>query len=147
MDTTDKVILNLIQENARISNAELSRTLNMAPSGVLERVKKLEASNLIERYETRINHKMLGRGLTVFIQVDTDEPLGSTKIGHQLAEIPEIQEVHDVTGKYTYFVKARVKDSDDHSRLLKKMGELGVRSARTTVVLSTIKETLKIEIE
>ena len=147
MDTTDKNILNIMQEDARISNAELARRLGMAPSGILERVKKLESSGVIERYETRVNHKMLGRSLTTFIQVDTDERLGDINVGLLLAKIPEVQEVYDVTGKHSYLVKARVKDSDAHSQLLKKMGELGVKTARTTVVLSSIKETLKIELE
>jgi len=147
MDTVDIKIVNMLQENAKTTNAELARQLGMAPSGVLERVKKLEASSLIQRYETRVNHRMLGLGLTTFIQVDTDEPLGSTAIGHLLAEVPEIQEVHSVTGKYSYLVKARVKDSDHHNELLKKMGALGVKNARTTVVLETIKETLKIELD
>lgn len=146
MDNIDLKILNIIQNNAKISNAEIARQLDMAPSGILERVKKLEASGIIEKYEVRLNPKKLGLGLTTFIQAYTDETLGSNDIGRKLASLPEIQEVHDVTGKSTYLIKARVRDSDHHNELLKKMGKLGVRDARTTMVLETIKESLKIEL-
>lgn len=147
MDSVDIEILNIMQKNAKTSNADIARSLGMAPSGILERVKKLEASKLIVGYEARLNHKMIGMALTTFIQVHTDERLGETAIGQKLAELPEVQEVHAVTGKFAYLVKARVKDSDHHNDLLKRMGELGVRDAMTTVVLETLKETLKLKLD
>jgi len=145
MDNIDRKILNIIQKNAKTSNAEIARRIGMAPSGILERIKKLESSGLIQSYEARINHKMLGLALTTFILLDTDEHLGNTGIGTKLAKIPELQEVHSVTGEYSYLVKARVKDSDHHNELLRRMGKLGVKNARTTMVLETIKETLNLD--
>ena len=56
IDEIDKKILNLLQKNARISNAEIARQINMAPSGVLERIRKLEKKGVILGYETRLNH-------------------------------------------------------------------------------------------
>ena len=59
LDKTDLHILRLMQDNARISNADLARELGMAPSGVLERVKKLEAKGVIQQYTARINPEAL----------------------------------------------------------------------------------------
>jgi len=148
MDKIDKKILNLIQDDAKISNAEIARRLDMAPSGILERVRRLEESGLILGYEARVNHKMLGLSLTSFIQVETYEPLGSREVGELLAKVPGIQEVHAVAGKYCYLVKARVKDSDSHNELIKMMGRIkDVKNARTTIVLETIKESLKLDVD
>ncbi|NNF47714.1 MAG: winged helix-turn-helix transcriptional regulator, partial [Desulfofustis sp.] len=91
IDDIDLHILNIIQNNGKISNAKLARQLQMAPSGVLERVRKLEKKGILEGYEVRLNPVKLGLTVTAFIHILTSDSVGSTKIGEQLAEIPEIQ--------------------------------------------------------
>ena len=96
MDTTDLKILKMMQENARISNAAISRNLDMAPSAVLERIRKLESKDIIRGYEVRINPESLDYGLVAFIFVREIEGKGSWDTGGQLAKIPEVLEVHHV---------------------------------------------------
>ena len=67
LDKTDLHILRLMQENARISNADMARELGMAPSGVLERVKKLEQKQVLLQYTARINPLAVGQKLLAFI--------------------------------------------------------------------------------
>ena len=141
IDSTDLNILNIIQNNGRISNAELARIVKMAPSGVLERVKKLERKGIILGYEVRLNHKALGVSLAAFIHIKTMDAVGSTEIGRQLAGIPEIQEVHWIAGEFNYLIKAKITTTDSLTALLQKIGAVkGVTDSRTTLVLDTLKE-------
>ncbi|MDP3479830.1 MAG: Lrp/AsnC family transcriptional regulator, partial [Desulfoprunum sp.] len=94
IDEIDIEILNIIQNNGKIPNAELARQLNMAPSGVLERVKKLEKEGVILGYEVRLNPKAIGLSLTVFMHLKTADAVGVTTIGKEIAGIPAVQEVH-----------------------------------------------------
>jgi Lrp/AsnC family leucine-responsive transcriptional regulator len=143
MDTIDKNILNFIQKNSRISNVEIARKLDMAPSAILARMRRLEQRKVIERYEAGLNPHAFGFKLMCFILVRTNENVGSTAIGRKLAVIPEVQEVHFLAGEFCYMLKVRVPDTDCLEQLLKKIGSLGeIRDTRTTLVLRTIKETL-----
>lgn len=142
LDDIDLNILNILQSNGKISNAELARQLGMAPSGVLERVKKLEQKGVIQSYAARLSPQALGIFLSVFILVKTEDEVGSAAIGKQLAQIPEVQEVHWIAGEYNYLLKARVSSTETLAKLMKDFGEIsGVRDSRTTLVLDTIKET------
>ncbi len=148
IDEIDKKNLNLLQNNARISNAEIARRINMAPSGVLERIRKLEKKGVILGYETRLNHKILGLVLTVLILVKTKDAVGSTLIGEEIAKIGEVQEVFYIAGEYNYLVKARISDTDNLKELLKKFGDIGgVVDTRTTLVIDELLETLKLDLD
>ena len=141
IDSTDLNILNIIQNDGKISNVELARQLNMAPSGILERVRKLEKRGIIEGHEVRLNGTKLGLTVTAFIHILTSDAVGSTFVGERLAAFPEIQEVHWIAGDYNYLVKTKLRDASDLRGLLKKFGEIdGLSDTRTTLVLETVKE-------
>ena len=92
LDKTDLSILTLMQDNARISNADLARELEMAPSAVLERVKKLEQKKVILQYTTRLNPAPLQQKLLAFIFMKVTDGLGCSTSAKALAKIPEVQE-------------------------------------------------------
>jgi Lrp/AsnC family leucine-responsive transcriptional regulator len=142
LDKTDLHILRLMQENARISNADLARELGMAPSGVLERVKKLEQKGVILQYTTRINPASLQQKLLAFIFMKAADGPGCNDTAKQLAEIPEVQEVHHVAGDDCYLVKVRTHDSATLMNLMRsKFSTIpNLLSTRTTIVLETVKE-------
>ncbi|MEO8138584.1 MAG: Lrp/AsnC family transcriptional regulator [Gemmatimonadota bacterium] len=144
LDVTDRTILELLQANGRVSNADIARHLGMAPSAILDRIRKLEQRGVIEGYAARINPVAVGLGLTAFVMVRTEERAGSGAIGQALSRQPEVLEVHHVAGEDCYLVKVRVPDTEALSRLLReRFGRLkGVRSTRTTIVLSTVKDTV-----
>lgn len=145
-DDTDAKILTMLQKDARISNAEIARRLGMAPSAVLERVRKLEARGAILGYEARINPRAVNAGLLAFIFVRTESICGDLEVGKALAAIPEAQEIHNVAGEDCYLVKARVADPEALGRLLReRIGRIpSVRSTRSTIVLETLKETAQL---
>ncbi|OGV48222.1 MAG: AsnC family transcriptional regulator [Lentisphaerae bacterium GWF2_52_8] len=148
LDATDKKILGELAVNARIANAELAKRVGMVPSGVLERVRKLESKGIIQNYETRLDHKQIGFDLTTFVLVKTCEAVGATKLGEKLAELPCVQEVHFLAGEYCYLLKLRVRNVDAHARFLQQIGNLkGISGTQTTMVLKTLKETLALSLE
>jgi len=146
IDDIDGKILSILQNDARTSNAEIARRLAMAPSAILERIRKLETRGLIDGYEARLNPEALDLGLLAFIYVRADERIGSRVIGEELAAFPEVQEVHHIAGEDCYLLKVRVADTNALSDLLRqRLGPIdAIRSTRTTIVLSTIKETAQI---
>lgn len=143
----DKQILNIIQKDARITNAEIARQVGLVPSAVLERVKKLEERGVIRGYTTQIDSAEMGYGLTAFVAVRTHECCGETD--KYLSQIPEVLEVHDVAGEDSYLLKVRVKNTEDLSRLLRERlkNVPNVAGTKTTVVLKTIKETTALPLE
>ncbi len=143
IDAVDRKILKILQNNARVSNAEIARRVDMAPSGVLERIRKLESRGVVCGYEARLDPHALGLALTTFILVRTEEPVGSWAIGEKLARIPEVQEIHYIAGDYCYILKVRVADADALRDLLGKFGRFPeVSDTRTTLVLNSIKDSL-----
>ena len=142
LDKVDLSILRLMQENARISNADLARELEMAPSAVLERVKKLEQKNVILQYTTRLNPAPLQQKLLAFISMKAADGLGSNSVGQALAKIPEVQEVHHIAGEDCYLIKVRTADSSSLMDLMRNSFSKipNILSTRTTIVLETVKE-------
>ncbi|MGM0646642.1 MAG: Lrp/AsnC family transcriptional regulator [Thermodesulfobacteriota bacterium] len=141
IDETDIQILQILQENARTSNAAIARTIGMAPSAVLERIRKLEKRDIIQGYEVKLNAQKLGLALTAFIRVGSEERVGSTQTGHNLAALPEVQEVHHVAGPECYLVKVHVPDNESLGHLLHRFGAIhGVSYTHTVLVLTPIKE-------
>ncbi len=140
-------ILKILQKKGRISNAEIARQVGLAPSAVLERLRKLEDQGVITDYIAKIDKRQLGFNIVAFIFIRSSDLAGGTE--HPLAEIPEVLEVHDIVGEYSYLVKVCAKDSDDLKRLVRK--EIGmlpnVTATNTILVLETTKETTVLPIE
>ncbi|HWV57206.1 MAG TPA: Lrp/AsnC family transcriptional regulator [Longimicrobiales bacterium] len=148
MDAVDRQIVALLQENARMPNAEIARRVGMAPSAVLERVRKLEARGILQGYAAIVNPRSLGFGLTAFVFVRAEEPTWAVETAERLAAIPGVQEVHQVAGEDCFLVKVRVEDTDALGHLLRdEVGAIpSVRSTRTTIVLGTVKETMALPV-
>jgi Lrp/AsnC family leucine-responsive transcriptional regulator len=142
LDKVDLEILQLMQGNARISNADMARELKMAPSAVLERVKKLEQRQIIRQYTARINPDALNQKLVAFIFMKSSEGMGSNNTAKELAIIPEVQEVHHVAGDDCYLIKVRTADSSSLMSLMRNtLSKIpNILSTRTTIVLETVKE-------
>ena len=142
LDHIDREILSLLQENARVSNADIARELSMAPSAVLERVKKLEQKNIILQFTTRLNPSALHQNLLAYVFIKASDGIGCTDTASALASIPEVQEVHHVAGDDCYLVKIRTFDSSSLVELMRNsIAKIpNILSTRTTIVLETVKE-------
>ncbi|ADW18468.1 transcriptional regulator, AsnC family [Desulfobulbus propionicus DSM 2032] len=148
LDETSLKILKILQEKARIPNVEVARQVEMAPSAVLERIRKLERQGFIDGYEVRLNPERFDRRQIAFIEVQTRSVGDHPPTGQQLAAIPEVQEVHYVAGHDGYLVKLRVADTAELAAIIREKIAIinEVVSTRTTTVLQTYKETARIPI-
>lgn len=143
LDATDLEILNLMQDNARISNADMARQLNLAPSAVLERVKKLEQRKVIDGYSARISPAAIDQKLLAFIFIRSSEGFTcSSKTAQALAKIPEVQEVHHIAGEDCFLVKVRTADAASLMDLMRKSFQKipNIASTKSIIVLETVKE-------
>ena len=149
IDDMDRRIMRIMQEDGRVSNAEVARQVGMAPSATLERIRKLEERGLILGFAARLNPEPLGQALLAYVFVQTEERVWQRGTGEALAQIPEVQEVHHIAGEDCFLVKVRARDTAALARLLReRFGAIEtVRSTRTTIVLNTVKETITLPLE
>ena len=142
-------ILKILQEKARIPNVEVARQVEMAPSAVLERIRKMERQGIIDGYEVRLNPQRFNRQQIAFVEIRTSFAGDRPETGKALAAIPEVQEVHYVASDADcYLIKLRVADTAELAVIIReKIAGIGeVVSTRTTTVLQTYKETARIPI-
>jgi Lrp/AsnC family leucine-responsive transcriptional regulator len=148
IDDIDLQILHKLQENARETQVEIARAVGLAPSAVLERIRKLEARRVIRGYAAQLDAAALGQGMLAFVAVRSAESPSDDSVARQLGDLPEVLEVHHVAGEDCYLVKVRTRSSEHLGALLRtQIGKIpGVRSTRTTIVLETMKETSRLTI-
>ncbi len=148
IDATDREILAILQENARTTNADIARRVNMAPSAVLERIRKLEERGIIRGYAAILSPSALGLGLLAYVAVRSEGGVWQGDFAATLSQVPEVQEVHHIAGDDCFLVKVRTSDTGALGELLRdRIGALpSVRSTRTTVVLETVKESSQLPI-
>jgi Lrp/AsnC family leucine-responsive transcriptional regulator len=148
VDSLDLRILEILQANARETQADIARDVGLAPSAVLERVRKLEAKGVIRGYTTLVDPRPLALPLLAFVAVRSEEAGTEYQVAQALAQNPEVLEVHHVAGDDCYLVKVRARDAEHLGALLRtRFSRIpGVRSTRTTIVLETVKETSRLPI-
>lgn len=149
MDKTNIKILRILQKKARIPNVEVSRMIDLAPSAVLERIRKMEKQGIIDGYEVRLNPKRFGRSQVSFMHIQVLPKGDYHQIAQELSEYPEIQEVHYIAGEDSFLIKIRTADTDELNTLLHNSIKSidGVGTTRTLPVLATHKETAQIPID
>ncbi|MCP4360546.1 MAG: Lrp/AsnC family transcriptional regulator [Chloroflexi bacterium] len=151
IDDTDRQILMLLQDNARLSNAAVAEQVGLTASTVFERIKKLEKRGIIKKYVALVDPEALGKPITAFIRLTVgttpDEDYETVK--KQLIQIcrtdPDIQECHTVAGEDCYILKVRIANTQQLEKLLERMRtQAMVIRSTSNIVLSTFKEETKI---
>jgi Lrp/AsnC family transcriptional regulator, leucine-responsive regulatory protein len=149
IDNTDRVILMLLQDNARATQTEIAKAVGLAPSAVLERMRKLEARGAIRGYVALVDPHVVDQRMLAFVAVRTST-VGEEErvVAERLAAIPEVLEVHFVAGEDCLLLKMRARDAEHIGELLRhQVGTVpGVRSTRTTIVLGSMKESPRIPV-
>ena len=148
-DEIDEKILLILQNGERNSNAEIARQVGLVPSAITERIRKLEERGIIRGYGVDLDPRKVGMGLTAFVFVRSNEPVGGDSTGDRLSAIPEVQEVHHIAGEDCYMVKLRAADTIDLRHILTdRFGAIEtVTGTRTVIVLETIKETTHLPVD
>jgi Lrp/AsnC family leucine-responsive transcriptional regulator len=142
MDRVDTQILNLLQDNAKLPQADIARQVGLSPAAVNERIRKLETQGAIRRYVAILDEEKIGCDVTAFIEVFVEHPRFERSFVDAMKALPEVQEVHHVTGEFSCLLKVKTYDRKSLKELLlERINALeGVRQTRTVIVLSTSKE-------
>ena len=116
----DRKILRSLQQNARLSFAELARQVGLTTTPFKERVKRLERDGYISGYHARLDPGKLDRGLVVFVQITLQRTAGNAfrEFTEAIQDVPEVEECYLVAGNFDYLIKARVKDMTQYREFL-----------------------------
>lgn len=143
LDRLDRRILNELQADGRITNAELAARVGLAPTSMSDRLRRLQKSGYILGFTARVDPHMVGLGLLVFVEVSLDKttPDAFDKFAKAVRLAPEVLECHMVAGGFDYLVKARVTDMSHYRSFL---GDVllslpGVDETRTYPVMEEVK--------
>jgi Lrp/AsnC family transcriptional regulator, leucine-responsive regulatory protein len=148
IDKIDRKILQVLQEDGRISNLKLAETIGLSPTAVLARTQRLQREGIILGYEARLNPAKLGRGMAVFVEVLLDRTTSGVFDAFKAAVQVhgEIMECHLVAGGFDYLLKLRVQDMAAYRDFAGRVLWLlpGVRETRTYAVMEEVKETTQL---
>lgn len=142
IDERDRQILQLVQRDASLAQAEIARQVGLSTAAVHERLKKLEASGVIRRWTAVVDGPAVGAAITAFVEVFLDHPRHEPALLERVVGLDEVLECHHVTGEFSLLLKVRVHDMEAlRQLLLHQLSALeGVSRTRTVMVLSTVKE-------
>lgn len=144
MDAIDLLIIAELKENSRQSASQISKKIHMSVSSVSERIKKLEASGVIEKYTIKINRKKNDENLMAFILVNLDRNKKTENFKKLISAHPAVLECHHIAGSSDFILQIVLKDTDALDDFLgNSLGSItGVVSSNTIIVLKTLKEEL-----
>ena len=138
IDPSDKIILSHLQQDSRISYAELANKVGLSVGAVHERVKKLERKGIIKRYRVDVDPETIGLMLTAFVAVQLKGDCHCRSILPQLKAFPEIEEVYSVAGEIDVILKIHSTNTKTLEDLLYRIKAIkGITRMTTRVVLST----------
>ncbi len=142
LDERDIEIVKILLKSAATPKSEVARRLGVAPSVVSDRVRRLERSGVIRRFETRLNARQLGYPLLAFIFITERKPTGGIDLGAELSSVTGVEEVHKIAGDDCFLVKIRARDPEALAEVLdSQIARMkNVAATRTTIVLRTVKE-------
>ena len=150
LDETDKKILNILQEDARITNVQLASNIGISPPAMLERVKRLEKNGIIKKYAALVDPQKVGKDTFAFVAVSLSH--------HQISSIDlfikainnldEVLECHHVTGENDFLLKIAVNNIQEYEKFIleKFTGIIGVNKINTSFILSTFKYKTKLQL-
>jgi|SRR5579859_638644 len=141
MDTTDLKILDLLQQDARMTNADIAEQVNLTASSVYERVRKMQEQGVIQRYTIQVDPGALGKPLTAFIRLTVAYDERQAAGVAALRDDPDVLECYSVAGEDCYIIKTRVGSPGELEALIHRIrGRLTVLRSVTMIALSAIKE-------
>lgn len=141
LDAIDIEILDLLQKESHISNAELARRVNLSSPATHARIKRLESEGFIERQVAILNQEKLGFDLLCYIFISTNIHQSELleKLEGSLATMAEILECHCLTGEHDYLLKVVIRDRKELDYFIRKLNTLGISKIQTNLSLREVK--------
>ncbi len=147
LDPVDLEILRLLQEDARMPNAEIGRRIGTATSTVFARLKRLKEAGVVRAFEARLDPGAVGLGVTAFVFLSATEVSREDDVEEALLRMPEVLELHKIAGNDSFLAKVRAPDNGTLGRRLREGVEsASVSSIRTIVVLATALERTSVDL-
>ncbi len=150
LDEIDLQILRMMQEDGRMTNADLARQIGLSPPSVLQRVRKLEENGLIRYYTAVLEADKLGFGLTVLAQISLalhqEQPI--ERFRREVFTIPEVLECHHVSGEFDFLLKIVIEDMHAYEVLVReRLSKIkGLGKIQSCFVLASVKQTTRLPI-
>ncbi|MCG5074330.1 Lrp/AsnC family transcriptional regulator [Paraburkholderia tagetis] len=150
LDNQDRKILRALQQNARLSNAELAEQVGMSTTACWNRTRQLEADGYIDGYVALVNQRKLGFADIVILEVTLDrhEDDALARFGAELAALPEVLEAYLVSGEYDYWIKVAVDGTAGYERFLReKLYRISsIRHSRSMFALRCMKDVASMQV-
>ena len=151
LDSIDRRILDLLQQNGRLTMTELGEQVGLSTSPCSQRVKRLEAQGVITGYHARVNPAALGRSLLVFVEITLAQKSEQIfkKVRDELQNMPEVLECHLISGSFDYLVKARLSAMREYRDLLGQILRQIPAPAQSNsyVVMEEVKESFVVPVD
>lgn len=145
IDDTDKSILRLLQHNSKLTIKEIAGKLNLTPTPIFERIKRLEKEQYITSYRAVIDRKKIGLSLLVFcnISLKQHEATFISKFEKAIQQFPEIIECYHIGGMSDYLIKVVAKDMDTYQYFVaKKLASIdNIGQVQSSFVMTEVKST------
>ena len=143
-DKFDLAILKILLSDSRRTLNEISAEIGLSPTTCCNRVKRMEAEDVIKRYTVDLDNTKLGYRDSVIVQLTLESHSDRTldEFGKQLAAMPEVVEAYLVSGEYDYYIRIAVRDTRDYERLLReRLYKIpGIRHSKSHFVLRVLKD-------
>ena len=142
LDSLDYKVIQYLMTQGRITWSELAGHLQLSAPATADRVRRLEDRQVITGYAALVNPESVGCHLTAFVAVTLEQPQHRAEFLEKVHQLAEIQECHHVTGDNDYLLKIRCRTTKDLESLIsEQLKKLPGLRTRTTIALSTVKET------
>jgi len=150
LDATDRRILNVLQRDGRITNADLSERVNLSPSACHRRTQRLEEEGYIAGYVALLDTRKIGRLTTVFVEITLQSQAEDLldAFEREVARLPDLLECHLMAGTADYLLKIMAEDTEDFARIHRQfLSRLpGVRQMQSSFALRTVVKTTAIAV-
>jgi DNA-binding Lrp family transcriptional regulator len=144
LNETDLRILQVLLEDARFSSRQIAKKVGVSVGTVLSRIRKMEEDGLVKGYSVILNHEKLGYELTVVMEVTVSKGR-LVEMENEIAKIPNVCSVYDVTGLTDAFIIAKFKSREALGKFTKRLLALPyIERTNTHVVLTTVKEDFRL---
>ncbi|AUA33347.1 Lrp/AsnC family transcriptional regulator [Pseudomonas sp. SGAir0191] len=150
LDSYDRKLLNILQENNKLSQRELAEKVNLSPSAVNRRIAALEAAGIIKLNVSIVDPVAVGRPITVIVEVKLEnERLDLLdEIKKRFTSHPEVQQVYYVTGDFDFLLVINVADMADYEQITRDLFFFGnIKQFKTFVAMQINKRTLKVNVD
>ncbi len=150
LDELDRSIIDALQEDGRITNADLAELIGLSASACHRRVRRLETEGVIERYAAMVNRELVGRGVSVFVEISLESQREELLDQFEAAvqEVPQVQSCHLMAGMADYLVHVTCEDVANYETIHRESLAVlpGVTRLRSNFAIRTVTDTTTLEL-